>query len=80
MNGNSHCGTMGLVVSWELWDVGLIPGLAQWLKDPAFLQLWLKSRLWLRYDPWPRSSICYGAAKNEKKNVYTHTHTYIYRR
>ena len=35
--------------------------LAQWVKDPAMLQLQLGS------DPWPGNSICPGAAKNEKK-------------
>ena len=31
----------GLAVSWEHWDVGLIPGPAEWVKDPELLQLWL---------------------------------------
>ena len=47
----------------KCWDVGLIPGLAQWVKDPVLLQLQLGS------DPWPRSSICLGVAKNEKKGT-----------
>ena len=45
--------------------MGLIPGLAQWVKDLALLQL--QSRLKLGSDPWPGRSICCGAAKNEKK-------------
>ena len=57
------CGTMGSKVSWKCWDPGLTPGLAQWVKDPALLQLWLRSQLWLRFDPWPGKSICHGAAK-----------------
>ena len=28
-------------MSWECWDAGLIPGLAQWVKDPVLLQLQL---------------------------------------
>ena len=28
-----------------------IPSLVQWVKDPALLQLWLRSQLWLRFDP-----------------------------
>lgn len=36
---SSCCGTTGLVVSWELWDAGLIPSLAEWTKDPVLLQL-----------------------------------------
>ena len=33
---------------------GLIPGLVQWVKDPALLLLWRhRSQLWLRFDPRP---------------------------
>ena len=28
------------------------------------LHLWLGSRLWLRSDPWPGSSICHRGGKN----------------
>ena len=57
----SHCGKMGLVASWERWDAGLIPSLVWWVKDPALLQLQLRSQLWLGSDP------CHGVAKKEKK-------------
>ena len=40
-----------------------IPGPAQWVKDPALLQLWLSSKLQLRSDPQPGSSTCSGATK-----------------
>ena len=64
----SSCGgKMGSVLSWKLWDTGLIPGLAQWAKDPLLLQLQLRSQLQLGCDPWPRNSICWGAAKKKKK-------------
>ena len=41
------------------------PGLAQWVKDPVFLQLLLRLRLWLGSDPWPKNSICRRAAKKQ---------------
>ena len=46
---------------------GLICSLAQWVKDPSLLQLWLGLQLRLRCDPWPRMSICHKAAKKEKR-------------
>ena len=60
---------MGLAVYGELWDVGSIPGPAQRVKDPALLQLRLRSQLQLRSDPWTRSSLCHKVAKKEKKNL-----------
>ena len=60
---------MGSVVSCEHWDTGLIPSLVQWVKDPALPELWLRSQLQLRSDPWPRNSIYRWMAKKiEKKN------------
>ena len=29
-------------------EVGLIPGLTQWVKDPSLLQAWCRSQMWLR--------------------------------
>ena len=34
--------------------MGLIPSLVQWVKDPALLQLWHRSQLQLKFDPWPQ--------------------------
>ena len=39
----SHCGATGSMASWERWVAGSIPGLAQWGKDLALSQLWLRS-------------------------------------
>ena len=32
---------------------GLIPSLAQWVKDAVLLQLWHRPQPRLRFDPWP---------------------------
>ena len=32
---SSYCVAMGSAASWERWDAGLIPGGAQWVKDPV---------------------------------------------
>ena len=53
--------------SWKHWDTGSIPHPTQWVKDPALLQLQLRSQVGLRCDPWPRNSICRGAAKKKGK-------------
>ena len=57
-----------------LWCSGLMIQLvlvvisspAQWVKDPALLQLWHRSKLRLRFDPWPGNSI--GLGGGLKKN------------
>ena len=59
---------MGSVVSWEHWDTGVIPGPAQWVKDPTLLQLWLRLWLWLRSDPWPWNSMS-CAGQKEKSHI-----------
>ena len=71
---SSCCGTTGLVVSWEHWDTGLIPSLAQWIKDPGLLQLQLRLQLWLRSDPWPKNYTCCRVTKKEKKFTYPRYH------
>ena len=56
-----------ICVPWECWDAGLIPGPAQWVKDPVLGQLWLGWQLQLGSDPWPGNFIYGGAGKKEKK-------------
>ena len=65
--GSSCCGIPGLAVSWDLWDLGSSPWLAEWAKDPVLSQPWLGLRLWLGSDPWPGNSICLGVAKKKRK-------------
>ena len=47
---------MGLAVSLQCQDAGLIPGLAQCVKVLVLPQLHCRHRLqlWLRSDPWPQ--------------------------
>ena len=61
-----HCGAMRPPVSWECWDTGLIPSLAQWVEDSALLQLWLRSQMQLGSDPWSGSPYAAGQQKKEK--------------
>ena len=44
---------MGSAASWECWDAGLIPGPAQWFKDPVLTQLWLRLQLCSDLIPGP---------------------------
>ena len=38
MRGSSHCGTVEMNLISNYKDEGLIPGLAQWVKDPALCE------------------------------------------
>ena len=47
---------------------GSLPGLVQWVKDPAWLQLWCRSQLWLRFSPSPGNfHMPLGWPKKKKK-------------
>ena len=64
---HSHCGSMGLAVSWVHWDINSIPRLPQWVMDPALLQLQIRLQLQLGSDPWLGNSITSGQPKNKIK-------------
>ena len=32
-----------------------VPTVVQWVKDLALPQLWHRSQLWIRFDPWLRN-------------------------
>ena len=56
---------------WRLGSAGTqVPPLApaQWVKDLALPQLWLRSPLQLGSDLWPENSKLLGASKTIKKN------------
>ena len=46
---------MGLGSGIASGGMGLLPSLEQWVKNLALLQLWCKSQLWLKFNPWPRN-------------------------
>ena len=46
---------------------GLIPGLAQWVEDPAWLWLWCRPGQQLRLDPSLGTSICHGCGPKTTK-------------
>ena len=65
---SSCCGTIESVASWEHWDMGLIPGLAQWVGESsvAAAVAWVTTEAWIwslvqeLHMPW-------GGQKRKKK-------------
>lgn len=50
-------------------SAGLVPSPAQWVKDPALLQLWHRSQLQLELDPWPGNfPMPWGQPKKKKRH------------
>ena len=54
---NSHCGAVKWIQLSIHEDVGLIPGLARWIRDWHCHELWCKSQLQLQFAPSLGTSI-----------------------
>ena len=67
---SSRCGAAGLVASLQRWYAGLIPGPAQWIKDPVLPEQWCRSKLRLASDPWNgHMGIPYAQGRGEEKDM-----------
>jgi len=55
---------------------GLIPGLAQWVKDPALLWLWCRPVATAPIRPLAWEPPCAAGAALEKAKTHTHTNVY----
>ena len=60
---------MGSVESWEGWDAGSIPSLAQRVKDPVLPQLWLTLKLQLGSDLIPDPGTPYALDWPKRKKI-----------
>ena len=60
------------MVQWDQWHLGRTGkqeagGLAQQVKHMTLLQLWLRTQLQLRSDPWPGTPYAVGLPKKKKE-------------
>ena len=58
---------MGLVASLQRQGTGVIPSLAQWVKDLVLLQLRHRLQLWLPSDPWLGTPYTIGRPNKKRK-------------
>lgn len=49
-------------------DMG-VPAVAQWGKDPMWLQLWLRLQLWLSFDLWSGNFHMQQVLPGKKRNL-----------
>ena len=71
--GNSHCGLVVMNLTSNQEDPGSIPGLAQWIKDPALLWLWHRRGAAAPTGPlaWENPYAAGVAQKSRKKKKKT---------
>ena len=65
---SSHCASRLGIWHCLCSGTGLTPSPGQWVKDPALLQLWHRSQLQLRFDPWP-SNFHIALLQPKKKKI-----------
>ena len=59
----------GLMIWLLCGGIGLIPHLAQEVKDPALPGLWCRLQLWIRFGSWPRNFHMLQVQLKKKKNA-----------
>ena len=71
---SSHFGSVVMNPASIHEDVGLIPGLAQWVRDPALLWLWWRPAATAPIRPlaWEPPNASGAALKSQKKKKKSH--------